>query len=40
MLANGRRARAWLFQYRGPRQQAAPIADGDFRRAGPRGNRQ
>ena len=39
-LANGRRARAWLYRYRGPRQQGVPIEDGDFRRARPPGNRQ
>ncbi len=39
-LAHGRRARAWLYRYRGPQQRAVPIADGDFRRAHPPGNRQ
>ena len=39
-LANGRRARAWVFWYRGPQQRAMLIPDGDFRRAHPPGNRQ
>jgi gamma-glutamylcyclotransferase (GGCT)/AIG2-like uncharacterized protein YtfP len=34
-LAGGRRVRAWLYRYRGPRQRAVPIADGDYRRARP-----
>ena len=35
MLAGGRRARAWLYRYRGPRERATPIPDGDYRRACP-----
>lgn len=31
-LAGGRRRRAWLYQYRGPRGRAVPIPDGDYRR--------
>ena len=38
-LANGRRARAWVFWYRGPQQRGMLIPDGDFRRAHPPGNR-
>ena len=38
-LANGRRARAWVYWYRGPRRRAVPIPDGDFRRAYPPDNR-
>ncbi len=38
-LAGGRRARAWLYRYRGPRERAAPIPDGDYRRARPSGGR-
>jgi gamma-glutamylcyclotransferase (GGCT)/AIG2-like uncharacterized protein YtfP len=34
-LAGGRRARAWLYRYRGPRERATPIPDGDYRRARP-----
>ena len=34
-LAGGRRARAWLYRYRGPRERAWPIPDGDYRRACP-----
>jgi gamma-glutamylcyclotransferase (GGCT)/AIG2-like uncharacterized protein YtfP len=34
-LANGRRVRAWLYRYRGPRERATPIHDGDYRRARP-----
>jgi len=34
-LAGGRRVRAWLYRYRGPRQRAIPIPDGDYRRARP-----
>ena len=34
-LAGGRRARAWLYRYRGPRERAQPIPDGDYRRARP-----
>jgi gamma-glutamylcyclotransferase (GGCT)/AIG2-like uncharacterized protein YtfP len=32
--ADGRRARAWLYRYRGP-GRGVPIPDGDFRRARP-----
>jgi len=35
-LANGRRARAWVYRYRGPQNRAVPIPDGDYRRAHPR----
>ena len=38
-LAGGRRARAWLYRYRGPRERARPIPDGDYRRARPPGVR-
>ena len=31
-LADGRRRRAWLYEYRGPRHGAAPIPEGDFHR--------
>ena len=34
--ANGRRARAWVYRYRGSRRAAAPIPYGDYRRARPR----
>lgn len=34
-LADGRRRRAWLYEYRGPRGGAVPIPDGDYRRASP-----
>jgi gamma-glutamylcyclotransferase (GGCT)/AIG2-like uncharacterized protein YtfP len=34
-LAGGRRARAWLYRYRGPRARGTPISDGDYRRARP-----
>ncbi len=34
-LADGGRARAWIYRYRGPRERAVPIADGDYRRARP-----
>ncbi len=34
-LANGRRARAWVYRYRGPQNRAVPIPDGDYRRAHP-----
>ena len=34
-LAGGRRARVWLYRYRGPRERATPIPDGDYRRARP-----
>jgi len=36
-LAGGRRAWAWLYRYRGPRERARPISDGDYRRARPPG---
>jgi gamma-glutamylcyclotransferase (GGCT)/AIG2-like uncharacterized protein YtfP len=35
-LANGRRARAWIYRYRGPQTRAVPIPDGDYRRVHPR----
>ncbi len=35
-LANGRRARAWVYRYRGPQNRAVPIPDGDYRRVHPR----
>jgi gamma-glutamylcyclotransferase (GGCT)/AIG2-like uncharacterized protein YtfP len=38
-LAAGRRARAWVYWYRGPQQHAVSIPDGDFRRAQPPGRR-
>ena len=28
-LAGGRRVRTWLYRYRGPRERATPILDGD-----------
>jgi gamma-glutamylcyclotransferase (GGCT)/AIG2-like uncharacterized protein YtfP len=31
-LASGRRARAWLYCYRGPRERAVPVPHGDYRR--------
>jgi len=34
-LAGGRRARVWLYRYRGPRERASVIPDGDYRRARP-----
>jgi gamma-glutamylcyclotransferase (GGCT)/AIG2-like uncharacterized protein YtfP len=34
-LADGRRVRAWLYRYRGPRERATPIPDGSYRRARP-----
>lgn len=34
-LADGGRARAWIYRYRGPRERAVPIPDGDYRRARP-----
>jgi gamma-glutamylcyclotransferase (GGCT)/AIG2-like uncharacterized protein YtfP len=34
-FANGRRARAWVYRYRGPQNRAVPIPDGDYRRAHP-----
>jgi gamma-glutamylcyclotransferase (GGCT)/AIG2-like uncharacterized protein YtfP len=38
-LAEGRRARAWVYWYRGPQHRAVLIPDGDFRRAHPPGHR-
>ena len=35
-LASGRHARVWLYRYRGPRDGAVPIPEGDYRRARPR----
>src|SRR3989442_1322940 len=34
-LASGRRARAWVYRYRGRRETAVFIPDGDYRRAHP-----
>ena len=34
-LADGRRARAWIYDYRGPRERAVPPRQGDARRAPP-----
>jgi len=34
-LVDGRRRRAWIYQYRGPRGWAVPIPNGDYRRAKP-----
>jgi gamma-glutamylcyclotransferase (GGCT)/AIG2-like uncharacterized protein YtfP len=34
-LADGRGVRAWVYRYRGPRERATPIADGNYRRARP-----
>jgi gamma-glutamylcyclotransferase (GGCT)/AIG2-like uncharacterized protein YtfP len=31
-LASGRRARAWIYRYRGPRERAVLIPHGDYRR--------
>jgi gamma-glutamylcyclotransferase (GGCT)/AIG2-like uncharacterized protein YtfP len=31
-LANGRRVRAWIYRYRGRRERAVLIPDGDYRR--------
>jgi len=31
-LSGGRRARAWVYRYRGPRERAIPIPHGDYRR--------
>jgi gamma-glutamylcyclotransferase (GGCT)/AIG2-like uncharacterized protein YtfP len=31
-LADGRRVRAWVYRYRGPRERAVPISEGDYRR--------
>ena len=36
-LDGGRRTRAWVYRYRGPRERARPISDGDYRRARPPG---
>jgi gamma-glutamylcyclotransferase (GGCT)/AIG2-like uncharacterized protein YtfP len=33
--SDGRRVRGWIYRYRGPRERAVPIADGDYRRAHP-----
>ena len=30
-LTDGRRARAWVYRYRGPREQATPLPAGDWR---------
>jgi gamma-glutamylcyclotransferase (GGCT)/AIG2-like uncharacterized protein YtfP len=38
-LAGGRRAWAWLYRYRGPRERARSIPDGDYRRVRPPGAR-
>ena len=38
-LTGGRRAWAWLYRYRGPRERARSIPDGDYRRARPPGVR-
>ena len=35
-LASGRRARAWVYRYRGRQEKAVLIPDGDYRRAHPR----
>jgi gamma-glutamylcyclotransferase (GGCT)/AIG2-like uncharacterized protein YtfP len=35
-LATGRRARAWIYRYRGRRDRAVSIPDGDYRRVHPR----
>jgi gamma-glutamylcyclotransferase (GGCT)/AIG2-like uncharacterized protein YtfP len=34
-LAGGRRVRAWLYRYRGPRHAATVVRGGDWRRARP-----
>ena len=31
-LAGGRRARAWVYRYCGPRERAVPVPHGDYRR--------
>ena len=36
-LADGRRRRAWLYEYTGPRGRAVPIPEGDYRRVTPGG---
>jgi gamma-glutamylcyclotransferase (GGCT)/AIG2-like uncharacterized protein YtfP len=38
-LVDGRRAWAWLYRYRGPRERARSIPDGDYRRVRPPGAR-
>ena len=38
-LASGRRARAWVYWYRGSQHRAVAIRDGDYRRARPAGDR-
>jgi gamma-glutamylcyclotransferase (GGCT)/AIG2-like uncharacterized protein YtfP len=38
-LTGGRRARVWLYRYRGPRERATLISDGDYRRVRPPGAR-
>jgi gamma-glutamylcyclotransferase (GGCT)/AIG2-like uncharacterized protein YtfP len=34
-LPDGRRSRAWVYRYRGPREHAVLIPDGNYRRAHP-----
>jgi gamma-glutamylcyclotransferase (GGCT)/AIG2-like uncharacterized protein YtfP len=34
-LAGGRRVRAWVYRYRGPRERVTLIPEGDYRRARP-----
>ena len=34
-LASGRHVQVWVYRYRGPRDRAIPILDGDYRRARP-----
>jgi len=34
-LASGRHVQVWVYRYRGPRDRATPILDGDYRRAHP-----
>ena len=31
-LGGGRRLRAWVYRYRGPRERAVPVPHGDYRR--------
>lgn len=38
-FGDGRRAQGWVYRYRGTRERAVPIADGDYRRAHPRRSR-
>jgi gamma-glutamylcyclotransferase (GGCT)/AIG2-like uncharacterized protein YtfP len=38
-LTDGRRVRAWFYRYRGPRERAVPIPDGDYRCSRPRAAR-